>query len=94
MNRMKSKLQLVLGIILMAFCGSTIGNKIGYVGMEQATLRVSLSGWYFSGSCRPHRCANASLIWRPSLRPLNSKSGHIFLPDFIGSKGLDFQSSR
>ena len=35
---MKSKLQLVLGIILMAFCGSTIGNKIGYVGMEQAYL--------------------------------------------------------
>ena len=35
---MKSNLQLVLGALLMAFCGSAIGNKIGYVGIEQAYL--------------------------------------------------------
>ena len=38
MNRMKSNLPLVLGALLMACCGSAIGNKIGYVGIEQAYL--------------------------------------------------------
>lgn len=33
---MKSNLQLVLGALLMAFCGSAIGNKIGQEGIEQA----------------------------------------------------------
>ena len=35
---MKSNLPLVLGALLMAFCGSAIGNKIGQEGIEQAYL--------------------------------------------------------
>ena len=33
---MNSNIQLVLGTALMAFCGSVIGRKLGYEGMEQA----------------------------------------------------------